>query len=133
MFRRHGRGIDSVLLVRQTRDRCSFVSPFSRLGDPQKKIVRECLVAILEGPFIPEWELHARVGLDREGLRSIIEKWPELDDAEQNSPAHLAINNCMNEVCHDIRFSVHEWKNWFTASRETIQSIYRKWTNLSGY
>ena len=64
-----------------------------------------CMLAILEGPFIDDSEFHARLGLERHVMRDILSRWPILDDEADESPARLAINNCMNEVCHGVRIS----------------------------
>jgi len=34
----------------------------------------------------------------------------DIDDRDQTGSGFLAINNCMNEVCHGFRIAVSEWR-----------------------
>ena len=106
---------------------------FSRLGDADKDVVRTCLVAIMEGPWIEDWEFQTRLGIDRDALRELLAAWPLLDDTTESSPARLAINNCMNEVCHGVPIAVEEWPRRFKVWRDEVGATYRKWAKLAGY
>jgi hypothetical protein len=86
---------------------------FSRLSDVDKEVVRTCLVAILDGPWIEDWEFQTCLGIDRDALRELLAAWPFLDDATESSPSRLAINNCMNEVWHGVLIAAEEWPRWF--------------------
>jgi hypothetical protein len=88
---------------------------FSDLGDVDEDVVRKCSVAIVEGPWIEDWEFQTRLGIDREALRELLAAWPQLHDAVEDAPARLAINNCMNEVCHGVPIASDEWNRWFTV------------------
>jgi hypothetical protein len=89
--------------------------------------------AILEGPWINDREFQTRLGIDCEGLRCLLAVWPRLDDVADDSPARLAINSCMNEVCHGVPIAAEEWARWFTVSRHEVAATYRKWAKLAGY
>ncbi len=103
------------------------------LTDGEKDVVRRCLVAILHGPFIDDWEFHTRLGLNRRQLQAVLQSWPNLDDSAEESVANLAVNNCMNEVCHGVQIPAEHWSNWFATSRDEVQATYFKWAKLAGY
>ena len=104
-----------------------------KLSYDEKQIVFSCLCAIARGPFIKDdWEFHTRLGLHRSTLYELIEMWPQIDDSVDDSDQTLALNNAMNEICHGIRFSDADWVTWFSVSRDTVKSVYKKWCRLRG-
>ena len=105
---------------------------FKKLSEPEKQIVLQSLTAILNGKFL-EHEFHTRLGLELEDLAQVIFAYPNIDDSDDNSNETLAINNCLNEVCHGIGFSDREWQQWFTVGRSEVDEIYRKWAKLRGW
>jgi len=102
------------------------------LTDIERSAVRQCLRAIIDGPFIEDWEFHTRLGIHRTTAKTILASWRYLDDSIEDSDTFLAINNSMNEVCHGVPISPDEWEKWFTASREEIRRTFRKWAGLAG-
>ena len=44
-------------------------------------------------------EKHSRLGLQADGLRQVIARWPNINDHDEGGNDFLAINNCTNEVC----------------------------------
>ena len=68
-----------------------------------------------------------------EELDEIIAEYPNIDDSDDNSNATLAINNCLNEVCHGIRFSDEDWKQWFDVNKSEVEEVYWKWAKLRGW
>jgi hypothetical protein len=105
---------------------------FEDLTLTEKRTVLQCMQAISDGPHIDDSEFHTRLGIDRPTLKRIILKWPNIDDCEDSSDEFLAINNCLNEVCHGLRISATEWPKWFEQSVEEIRRTYKKWWNLRG-
>jgi len=53
---------------------------------------------------------------------------PDMIDHTRNG--FLAINNCLNEVCHGFRLTPEEWNRWFDAPISEIEATYRKWLTL---
>jgi hypothetical protein len=84
--------------------------------------------AVLDGSWIDDFEFETRLGFERESLKAILSSWPVLDDST-NGVVRLAINNCMNEVCHGINISDGDWNTWFTQSREQVAATFSKWLN----
>jgi len=75
---------------------------FKELSPSEKAIVLQCMKAIADGPEIEDWEFHTRLGIVRPTLRRVISLWPEIDDGSDDSDEFLAINNCLNEICHGV-------------------------------
>jgi len=105
---------------------------FSSLNKTEKETVHQCLEVILNGGYIDDWEFSTRLGFDRESLKQILSLWPQLDDSADGL-VRLAINNCMNEVCHGIDILPVDWKTRFTVSRDDVKATYFKWAKLAGY
>ena len=105
---------------------------FAKLSASEREIIFRCLNAILKGRFL-EGEFHTRLGLEPEELEQIVATYPDIDDLDDNSNEVLAINNCLNEVCHGISFSNREWSQWFSISRSEVDEVYRKWAILRGW
>ncbi len=97
----------------------------ARLSDSDRQIILQCLKAILNGRFL-EGEFHARLGIEPEELEQIVAAYPDINDSDDSSKEVLAINNCLNEVCHGISFSEREWSQCFTVSKPEIKEAYRK-------
>lgn len=52
--------------------------PLADLNESERGIVRECLGAVVEGSLFPEWEFHTLFGIEREELRVVLSRGPEL-------------------------------------------------------
>ena len=103
----------------------------AQLSDKEKQIILQSMKAILRGRFL-EGEFHTRLGIEPDELEQLLLAYPNLDDSDDDSTAALAINNCLNEVCHGISFSENDWSQWFGVSRAEVQEVYRKWAVLRG-
>ena len=93
------------------------------MSDEQKAMIRQCLLAIAEGPFLDEYDFHTRIGLDRNEAIKLI----AANEMPDNESAFLLINNSLNEVENGISFSVREWNKWFTVTREKVRAVYSFW------
>jgi hypothetical protein len=98
------------------------------LSKSEQEIVLQCMTAIVDGTAIPEWEFHTRLGIVRPTLRRVISRWPERDDRFRHSDGYLAINNCLNQVCHEISVSPSEWDNWFTYPMDRVKLTLARWS-----
>jgi len=101
--------------------------------DSQRNVIRQCLRAIQEGPFIEDWEFHTRLGMHRKELEELLSRWPNIDDSRDDSIEVLAINNCFNEICHGVGISDVEWKAWMTVSRSEVRQAYKDWAKARGW
>ncbi|HEY6417946.1 MAG TPA: hypothetical protein VIX59_02995 [Candidatus Binataceae bacterium] len=105
---------------------------FAQLTEREQDIVRQCMNAIFKGPYIENPEFQTRLGINREALQKVIQSWPVLDDSKEDSDVYLAINNCLNEVCHGIKIPSGDWPLWFNSLREEIKAVYVKWAKIRG-
>jgi hypothetical protein len=103
---------------------------FEKLSAKDQEIVLRCMRATVA--HVEDWEKHSRLGLGSGELKVIIDQWPAIDDADENGNGFLAINNCLNEVCHGFRIEPNEWSNWFDTSEVEIKSTYGRWLSLRG-
>jgi hypothetical protein len=85
--------------------------------------------AVLDGSWIDDFEFATRLGFERESLKEILGTWPLLDDSA-NGLGRLAINNCMNEVCHGINISPRDWSDWFTQSPDEVKATFSEWLKV---
>lgn len=106
---------------------------FKELTDKEKDIVLQCMIAILEGPYIEDFEFQTRLGIDRAELMDVMAAWPNVDDVGDDSAATLAMNNCMNEVLCGVPISPNDWADRFNFSMEDLEKVYIKWARLKGY
>src|ERR1700736_1053947 len=103
------------------------------LNGAEQEIVRRCLVAMLDGDFIDDWEFQTRLGLSRDALRAILKR-PELDNSSEEEDVQLAINNCMNELLNGLSISSAEWDQWLPMPKQEVERTFIKWNaqNRSG-
>jgi hypothetical protein len=102
--------------------------PFEKLSARDQEIVLRCMRATVA--HVEDWEKHSRLGLGSVEIKVIIDQRPAIYDADENG--FLAINNCLNEVCHEFRIEPNEWSNWFDTSDVEIKSTYKRWLSLRG-
>jgi hypothetical protein len=95
------------------------------LTNKEQKLVLACLKAT--AVYVDDTEKHSRLGIDGEVLQQIIERWPAVDDRDENGDDFLAINNCLNEVCNGFQIAAADWSAWFDIGMDQIQATYRKW------
>jgi phage FluMu gp28-like protein len=105
---------------------------FSQLNEQEQQIILACMKAVLEDDEL-KFEHHSRLGIDEKKLKEIIEKFPNINDFDEDSNETLAINNCLNEICHGIRFTESQRQKYFAYDREKIREVYKKWAELRGW
>jgi hypothetical protein len=101
---------------------------FDALTAEEQHIVLRCMKATVA--HIEDWEKHSRLGLKPEELNRIISEWPDIEDADENGIGFLAINNCMNEVCHGFRIAEQDWHTRFETPEVRVKEVYLKWLGL---
>jgi hypothetical protein len=103
------------------------------LTEPERDLVRQCLVALRHGRYLDEDDIESRIGVAVGVYDALLGRWPEVDDRDDDSDECLVINNALNEVCHGVHIPPREWERWFTAPRETVLSTYRHWALARGW
>jgi hypothetical protein len=100
------------------------------LSQSEQAIVRRCIVAVLDGPFMDDPEFQTRLGIDRPTARAVVERWERLDCTPTDQDTQLVINNSMNEVVNGIRMSAAQWHRWIDVPRDDVDRTYRRWLEL---
>ncbi len=96
----------------------------------QQEAIRECLRFVLESGEL-EGEFETRLGVTESEVRALLTSWPEIDDARNDSPAVVAINNAFNEVWNGVR--VRDGTRWFTHSAVEVRALYASWEEGRGF
>jgi hypothetical protein len=95
-----------------------------RLSAHEVEIVRQCLAAAVEGPFFPDWEFAALIGLDRDGVAAVLAAWPARDDADTQQ---FAVSNVLNNL---LGYPHHQWEAWpqyITATPADVAAVLARW------
>jgi hypothetical protein len=95
------------------------------LDDSEKKVVRECLEAAVNGPFFPDWEFRTLFGIEREQVRVVLDAWPDVDDANEN--VMLSINNSMNNLLGYPHGCDQQWHSFVSVSPDEVERVFSKW------
>jgi len=88
------------------------------------EVIRECLRAAVDGPFFPDWEFATLFGFERGEIRNIAERWPEWDDAGEQSDA---VNNTLN---HLLGYPINQrerWTDYISVSPNDVIRVYARW------
>jgi hypothetical protein len=96
-----------------------------QLTDLERDVIGACLRAAADGPFFPDAEFHTLFGLEREEVRAIAAKWPQVSEAGDAVP--LAINNSLGNLLGYPHDQGGELQRWAGATYEEIESVFRKW------
>ena len=104
---------------------CLAQMAFETLSAKEQEIVLRCMRAT--AAYVADSEKHARVGPEPEELQRVIGEWPNIDNADENGNGFLAINGCMNEVCHGFRIVPADWSTWFDSPKAEVKATYQKW------
>jgi len=57
----------------------------------EQEIIRKCLEAVLNGPFLPDWEFSTLMGVEREELNKVINQWDLIN--KENDEIKSIISN----------------------------------------
>jgi hypothetical protein len=102
----------------------------ARLTPEEREVARRAMAATFQ--FFDD-DFHPRLGVDPETMRSLLSNWPNVDDADDDSDACLAINNTLNDLLHGVGISEREALELTGVGREELQRIYRKWARERGW
>lgn len=91
----------------------------------QSQIIKECLNAVVNGPFVPEHDFHTIFGLYRNNVRDIFEKWPNVNMKDES--VLLAINNSFNNLLgYPIEYR-EKWSVYLSLSPEQLEKEFESW------
>lgn len=104
-----------------------------QMTDSDKAVILQCLEYIYVSDEVEEPEFRTRLGITRPEMKSIIDKWPDVEDASTWSDAELAINNSMVEVCYGIDIATDRWARSFSVPKSEVERIYKRWSTMRGH
>ena len=88
------------------------------------QVFKEALSAVVNGPFIPEWEFSILFGVERIEVSRVLEALPEsLTTKEGKDAIAGAVNNLVGYP-HGLD---NLWSQYITVSREELWEIYQEW------
>lgn len=96
----------------------------------EREVIRRAMEATF-GYFDSDFQ--TRLGIAPESMRALLESWPTVDDACDDSDACLAVNNSLNELLHGVGIGDVEAMQLVGASREEMYRVYRKWAAARGW
>jgi hypothetical protein len=91
----------------------------------QLTIIRQCLDAVANGPFFPEWEFHALFGVDREIVKSMLDKWPQIDFNDLT--VKLVINNSFNNLLGYPLIASEKLSKYITLPSKDLEEMFHEW------
>lgn len=84
-----------------------------------RKVTRECLDAVVRGPFFPDWEFVTLFGFTKEEIKAILDKWPDVD--MNNDLIKIAINNSFNNLTGYPINNEEKWSEFISVSRSKLK------------
>jgi hypothetical protein len=96
------------------------------LTPSEKQIVFECLVAAADGPFFPDWEFPILFGLERDEVRQIITRWPNINESSEET--RVAIHNSMGNLLGYPHHQEAVWSRFISAPENEVGRILDKWS-----
>jgi len=96
-----------------------------KLTDQERRVVHECLMAALNGPFFPDWEFQTLFGIDREVFAKVVEAWPAFDESDDE--VQLAINNSMGNLIGYPHGAEKKWSEFISVPPEEVRRILKQW------
>jgi hypothetical protein len=91
-------------------------------------VISQCLWAVVNGPFFPDWEFHTLFGLERDEIRRIAQAWPEWDDEEQLA---LAVNNSLNNLLGYPHGRRDAWHDYITFTPVEVARVFARFRNAN--
>lgn len=91
----------------------------------QIKILGECLNAVVNGPFIPDWEFHTLFGLTRNEVNAVLQAWPMVE--ERDNTVRTVINNSLNNLLGYPIDNPEKWAEFISVSKNQLEEIYLDW------
>lgn len=88
------------------------------------EVIRECLVAAVEGPFFPDWEFHTLFGLTRAQVAEVARCWPRCEDEEAQA---LAVNNSLANLLGYPHGEADAWRRFISVPPEGVREVLTRW------
>lgn len=90
-----------------------------------RTVIRECLDAVVNGPFFPDWEFATLFGFTRQEIKAILDQWPDVDI--NNDLIKIAISKSFNNLTGYPINNEERWPEFISVSRNKLIKIYTGW------
>jgi hypothetical protein len=99
------------------------------LNDKERQVIFECLRAVVDGPFFPDWEFHTLFGLQRSEVARIVAAIPDIDDSDER--VSRAINNSLGNLLHYPHGLTEAWKQFISVPQSEVSRVFDRWRHES--
>ncbi|WP_085905375.1 hypothetical protein [Kiloniella majae] len=108
----------------------------------EKKVVKECLLAIASGNFLDDdWEFETLMGITLKETNLIAINYPNIQEVCLKNPStnsscnnnrvaqlnSIAINNSMNNLIGYQKWSTNLWSEHISVSIDEVERVFKKW------
>src|SRR5262245_29809908 len=100
------------------------------LGAEEREVVRRSMEATFR---YFDFDFQARLGVSPHTMRALLDTWPAVDDARDESDGCLAINNSLNDLLHAQGISDREAVELVGVNRAEMLRVYAKWAAARGW
>jgi hypothetical protein len=100
------------------------------LTSDELEVVRRAMLATFD---YLTFDFSSRIGIEANEMHDLLNKWPHVDDSEDESGACLAVNNSLNDFLHGIGISDTEALEKIGVDRAEMRRIYGKWSTSRGW
>ena len=101
---------------------------FAAITKEEMETISRCLRAVESGPFFPDWEFHLLFGLERSEIKSIADRWPNVN--LEDEIIMIAVNNSLNNLCGYPHRKDEELVRRVGASRNQLRELLKKIRNF---
>ena len=98
----------------------------ANLSKKDREVVRACLDCVAAGKVIlHDWEFHTLFGLEVAEFLQIVDKWPNLDDSDEN--VSQAIHCSMGNLLGYPHGKHDRWDEWMAFSKAEVEETFDRW------
>lgn len=93
--------------------------------EADRRIIAECLMATVDGPFFPEWEFETLFGLGRSTVAEVMQAWPRADEADER--VDLAVNNALGNLGGYPHGQERDWDRYISVPPSQLLEVLKRW------
>lgn len=111
-----------------SRGKGSGVSWLDGLDDRERRVLGECLVAVLDGPFLDD-DFETVMGMERSTVRAVLTRWPDPDEPREQE---WAVGAALNNLLRYPHGGEGVWADWLSVNRDELHAIEYHVDELTG-
>ena len=97
---------------------------FERLSDDERALVGLCLRAIVDGPYVPEWEFQTVMCVTREEAAAVADSWPDPTGAPFT---FVTVSNTLNNLLEYPHNRWAELSEYLNADSRPLIAALARW------